>query len=130
MPRGVGAQQVGREGQAVAVPAGQLEHRVEALAGGQHGRGQRGHADPGGGVVGHVDGVDQPAQALRGPADDPRVGRPRRDQLAGDHELALLSSRERFTGSSGAARLVAGGGDGVGQEQGDGSWGRPRRGRG
>ena len=59
-----GAHQIGRQRNAVAVAAGDLQHRLMAVPDEQCGRGEARHGGAGGGGVGNIDRVDQAFERL------------------------------------------------------------------
>ena len=87
MPSADGAEDVALHGDAVAVPADHLHHRLDAHLHQERGDGHAGHADHGRLVVGDVHRVHRAAQQLRLLAHELHVGARGGPELRGDGEV-------------------------------------------
>ena len=87
-PVGIGAQDVGLHGQAVAVAADHLKVWFQTFLDQQQTGGPAGHADHGGLVVGDVDRVDVALQKRGLMSDLFGIASPGWSQLAGECEVA------------------------------------------
>ena len=98
------SEQVGLERHDVAVAAGELEDRLDALVDQQHRAGHGGELDRGGLVVGHVDRVDRPGERAGARAHDVGVRVARRPELRGDDEATRRQRRSQHRAPPSQAR--------------------------
>ena len=86
-PQGLGAEQLGLQGNAIAIPTGQLQHRLYAGIQQQAADSQAAHPHHGPTAIGHIDGVHPAAQGSGGGQHSARVPPP------GGHHLRSQSCR-------------------------------------
>ena len=84
----MGAEQIGLDGQPVAVAAGHLDDRLDAFLEQDGAGGDAAHADDGGLVVGDIGGIHAALQKAGFPADDLCIMALRRPHFSGDGEMS------------------------------------------
>ena len=87
-PKGMGAEQVSLQGQTVAVPAGHLQHRFQAVIKQQAADRQTAHAHHGTAAVGDIDGMNQAPQDRRRLKGAGGLTAARRRDLGSDRKLS------------------------------------------